>query len=197
MGLATTFSFMWMRCDIETTTEIVLQTIIVHQEEANNTTELHLSWNRKLSKTDVLKHSEDFCIVSTIIFSSVRRNYGSQCDRTDAPTESQFDRNKRHGQQVASEILIVSDQNFLNDGKILSNKCKIKKVNLCSEIYFKKRIRHGPCVSLRLNCDAVTHNYEKKILLTIQKSSLCFNTSVFDNFRFQLKCNSVVLLASS
>ena len=46
-------------------------------------------------------------------------------------------------QQVVSEILIVSDKNFLNDGKILSNKCKINKVNLCRELYFKKKIRHG------------------------------------------------------
>ena len=29
------------------------------------------------------------------------------------------------------------------------------------------------------NCDAVTHNYEKKIVLTIQNSSLCFNPSQF------------------
>ena len=42
-------------------------------------------------------------------------------------------------QVVVSEILIVSDQNFLNDGKILSNKCKINKVNLCRELYFKKK----------------------------------------------------------
>ena len=42
-------------------------------------------------------------------------------------------------QQVVSKILIVSDRNFLNDGKILSNKCKIRKVNLCRELYFKKK----------------------------------------------------------
>ena len=29
------------------------------------------------------------------------------------------------------------------------------------------------------NCDAVTHNYEKKTVVTIQKSSLCFNPSQF------------------
>ena len=46
-------------------------------------------------------------------------------------------------QVVVSKILIVSDKNFLNDGKILSNKCKIRKVNLCGELYFKKKIRHG------------------------------------------------------
>ena len=45
-------------------------------------------------------------------------------------------------QVIVSEILIVSDKNFLNDGKILSNQCKIRKVNLCGEFYFKKKIRH-------------------------------------------------------
>ena len=46
-------------------------------------------------------------------------------------------------QVVVSKILIVSDKNFLNDGKILSNKCKINKVNLCLKLYFKKIIRRG------------------------------------------------------
>ena len=65
----------------------------------------------KITKNcDVFTHSEDFCIVSTRNYDffivvmrncvAVFRNYGSQCDRTDTPTASQFDRNETHGQTV-------------------------------------------------------------------------------------------------
>ena len=55
---------------------------------------------------DVFTHSEDFCIVTTRNYDfslvvmrncvAVFRNYGSQCDRSYAPTASQFDRNETH-----------------------------------------------------------------------------------------------------
>ena len=40
-------------------------------------------------------------------------------------------------------------------------------------------LRHQCDRTVTRNCDSVTHNYEKKIAVTIQKSSLCFNPSQF------------------
>ena len=51
-----------------------------------------------------------------------------------------------------------------------------------------------PCVSLRSNCDAVTHNYEKKIVVTRSYDAKIVTTreyvTIFGNFRFQLECKS-------
>ena len=69
--------------------EQVLQTIIVHQQEAIRSRRVAFELEPKMKKNSHgLKRSEEFFIVV------MRRNYGSQCDRTDA---SQFDRNETHG----------------------------------------------------------------------------------------------------
>ena len=77
------------------TTEIVLETIIVHQQEAitqNKSTHLHLICNRKWRKT-----VEDWSIVKIFLssvrvfsrsYAYLRRNCGSQCDCTDASIRS-------------------------------------------------------------------------------------------------------------
>ena len=52
----------------------------------------------KKKATWVATRNYDFFIVVMRNCVAIFPNYGSQCDRTDAPTASQFDRNEAHGE---------------------------------------------------------------------------------------------------
>ena len=79
------------------------KSLIVHQQEPmtqNKRTHLHFSWNRKLLKTDVFTHSEDFCIVTTSLLSQLCKT-ASQffviTGHSAIALTPQFDRNETHG----------------------------------------------------------------------------------------------------